>query len=207
MLQVCRGKISHHVTICEGTNGKELFYGIAGPEKNEVLHKTHELLAHGVTEADISDWILKGADPHGLGGASKSVFKCALIFQSRVKLAKILLGDEAPPSDMSYKTLVEPLVWEFRCQDVWTSMVRNSYWIRNLSFVICYSLTLHITSLHITSSLFTIFTNLICKIQCKSCFYLVIWIFFITLNNYINSIFNCISLRRHRSQISCHAII
>ena len=81
-----------------------------GIETTEVLHKTNELLGHGVTEADIGEWILKGTDPYDLGGTSKSVFKCTFIFQSRVKLAKMLVGDEAIPSGTSYKTLVEPLV-------------------------------------------------------------------------------------------------
>ncbi|CAK9099080.1 DnaJ-like 1 [Durusdinium trenchii] len=68
-----------------------------------VQKKTHELIARGVREEDISQSIVKGTDPYNLGGTSKSVYKCAFQFEKRVKLAKLLIGDIPLDLDTSYE--------------------------------------------------------------------------------------------------------
>jgi len=72
-----------------------------------VLNKTNELIAAGVKEQDIAEWITKGIDPHGVGGTSKSVYKCAFQFLDRIKLGKMLLGDQPLDSMISLGSMVE----------------------------------------------------------------------------------------------------
>ena len=66
--------------------------------QSKVFAKTNELIEAGVTEADISKWIVNGSDPHNLG-SNRSIYKCALQFMDRVKLVNIFVGDEPVPPD------------------------------------------------------------------------------------------------------------
>ena len=77
---------------------------------DQVETKTRELIASGVTEKDIAEWVAKGEDPHNLGGTSRSLYKCAIQFLERIRLAQILLGHTALGPNETYESLITQLV-------------------------------------------------------------------------------------------------
>lgn len=90
---------------------------ILGPTMHHPLTKVHAkatlMLTDGVTEDTITDWIVKGTDPYNVVSTGKSVFRCAFQFLSRLRLAKVLLGDEPIKEEETFEGLTTTLgiIW------------------------------------------------------------------------------------------------
>lgn len=59
----------------------------------KVDDRCKELMKNGVTEKDITRSIIEDVDTYSLG-SSRSVYKCALQFHHRMRMARLLLGSE-----------------------------------------------------------------------------------------------------------------